>query len=498
MKRIVLIILFFNLLLAAKTQQVASIELKVQHVDEGIITVTLPVNNVVFWGASRIDTIRAKKTHIIQLSDKQTGFVNMEVFGRTVKLFVQKGDHIRIYIDEEDEKEPFRIEGNNQAGQLALSKNDLPYVGNLISRYKNDSTAVLLSKHVETDKQLRVDLFKLLYDQKKIDQAFYNFALLTLNYFHASLVSEIIYSKFNLTLLPKEHPQHSNSFPSDLGSLWEQTYKKYPVNNVTALQTFGYSDGFNTYAGNYINGYVSWLKARYGTGNAYMGNWSAEIHEMLQRIQNNLDAPIAEFAEASVLYAELSAEKNYGELLKLTDAYRKKYPGSTYLPYMQTLIDKAIAYERLVNKEFSYDQKFVPDYARINSFAELMVHFKGKPVYIEFWATWCYTCKDQFDYQKELNQYLEKKGIVHLFVSVDHQNAINDWKDQIKLHDLKGYHIRANPSLVKSLSAIFWDGKGYALPLYAIMTAGGKIANDDALKPADRKKLFQQLDTAVQ
>lgn len=169
-----------------------------------------------------------------------------------------------------------------------------------------------------------------------------------------------------------------------------------------------------------------------------------------------------------------------------------------YWPYLQPLVQKARDYQARVGADFSPDHIFVTDFARINSFAELMQHFKGKPVYVEFWATWCFTCKDQFNYQKDLHKFLQLKGIAHLFISVDHPTAGNEWKDLIKYYDLKGYHVRANPSLLKSLSAIFWDGKGYALPLYAIMSASGKILNDDALKPADKKRLYQQLESATQ
>lgn len=499
MLRFAFVVIFFvGITVVAPAQTVASIELKVQNLEEGIFTVTVPVNHTVFWGASRIDTLKAKKAHVISLNESQTGFVQMEVLGRIIRLFVQKGDHLKVNINEEDETQPLKIDGNNSAGQFTLSNNDLLYVGNLISRYKSDTTAALLSKHVEADKKLRSDVFKILFDQKKIDQAFYSFVTLTLDYYHATLLSEIIYSKFNLTQLPKEHPQYTGFFPPDFGALWEQVYKQYPVNNVAALQSFGYSDGFNTYAGNYLNGYVSWLKTRYGTGNNFKPDWSAEIKETFQRMQNNLNVQVAEFVEAGMLFAELSLEKNYDELLKLTDAFRKKYTNSAYWNYLQPLVNTAQAYQKKVSTDFTSEQLFVPDYARVNSFAELMQHFKGKPVYIEFWATWCYTCKDQFNYQKDLNKFLQSKGIAHVFVSVDHQNSINEWKELIKFHDLKGSHIRANPSLVKSLSAIFWDGKGYALPLYAIMGASGKILNDDALKPADRKRLYQQIESLVQ
>lgn len=493
MKRFFFAMLVTCCSLPAWAQKAAtSIELKVKDVEEGIVTVTLPVNHTVFWGASRVDTLQKNKPHVIGLSDSQTGFVSIDVFGRIIRLFVQKNNHIRVSVDEENTEHPVAIEGDNSAGQQLLTSSELPYAGNMIVRYKNDTTASLLLNHVEQDKKVRQQVYELLYEQKKIDKPFYDFIMLTMDYYHASLISEVIYNKYNFTQLPKEHPQYKPVFPADFAALWEKTYKQYPVNNPAGLQTPGYNDGFNTYAGNYISGYIGWLKNKYGTASV-TATWSLEMRETLQRIQNNLQNPIAEYVEAGVLYTELSLEKNYGELIKMTADFKKRYPYSIYTPYMNPLLDKANAYYDKVKGGFTSEQKVIPDYARINSFKELMALFKGKPVFIEFWSTWCITCKDQFDHEKELHKFLQSKNAEHLFISVDHQIETEEWKELIRYYDLKGNHIRANPSLIKDLSNIFWNGKGYALPLYAVISASGNIVEEDALRPADRKRLYQQI-----
>lgn len=477
---------------ALAQKPVANIELKVKDVEEGIVTVTLPVNHTVFWPASKVDTIKKNKPHLIGLSDSQTGFVTIDVFGRTIRLFVQKNNRIRVLIDEENTENPVQIEGDNRAGQELLTSSELPYAGNMIVRYKHDTTAALLLNHVEQDKKVRQQVYAILYEQKKIDKSFFDFISLTLDYYHASLLSEVIYSKYNVTQLPKEHPQYKPVFPADFAALWEKIYKQYPVNNPAAMQTPGYNDGFNTYVGNYISGYVGWLKNKYGTASVAV-NWSAEMRETLQRIQNNLQEPVAEYVEAGILYTELSLEKNYGDLIKMTNDFKRRYPRSIYFIYMEPMLEKADAYYNKVKGDFTSEQKLIPDYARINSFKELMSLFKGKPVFIEFWATWCITCKDQFDHEKSLHQYLQSKNVEHLFISLDHQVETDEWKELIKYYDLKGSHIRANPSLIKDLTKIFWNGKAYALPLYVAISASGNIVEEDALRPADKKRLYQQL-----
>lgn len=494
LKRLCLLFVFLYSLLTVNAQKpLATIEVKVVGLDEGLINILTPVKHTIFWGALRTDTIRGKKPYIISLNETQTGFVNIDVLNREIKLFVQKGDAIRVTIDEDNEATPFTIEGNNKEGQLQLTKAELLYPGSLIMRYKNDTTATMLEKHVEDDKNVRLNVFKLLFDQRKVDKAFFDFITLTLDYYHASLISEVIASKYAATTLPKDNPFYKPDFAADFGILWERVYKQYLVNNPKALQTFGYADKFNTYAGDYLSGYLSWQRNKTGGSSALLNDPVAEMKEMFKRIQNNMQPPVAEFVEADLLYSSLQLEQNYSTLGLLFNDFKRRYPQSAYTPYIQPLADRAIAYDKKVNQPFTADQKIIPDYASISSFRDLMLLFKGKTVYIEFWATWCITCKDQFDKEPELHKYLQSKGVEHLFISVDVDNKEAEWKELIKYHDLKGSHIKANERLIRDLSRIFWNGKGYALPLYVIIASDGKIVEADALAPADRKKLYQQI-----
>jgi thiol-disulfide isomerase/thioredoxin len=474
--------------LAQKPQ--ATIELKIAQTDNAVIHFLLPVNHHIFWGALRTDTVRSKKSYIISLNENQTGFVSIDILNSTIKLFVQKGDAIRIYIDEDNEETPVNIEGNNKAGQFLLTKMDLPYPGSLIMRYKNDTTAALLQKHIENDKEVRLNVFKLLYEEKKIDKFFYDFITLTLDYYHASLISEVIASKYATTTLPKDNPFYTPDFSLDFGLLWEKVYKQYVVNNPTALQTFGYSDKFNTYAADYLGGYLSWQKNKQHSLPAA----EADIKEIFVRIQYNMQPVVAEFVQADLLYAALQTQENYKDIAPLYSDFKKRYPQSAYTVFMQPLADKAIAYNKKINQAFTSKQKIIPDYSAINSFANLMQMFRGKTVYIEFWATWCITCKDQFDNEAALHKYLQSKGVEHLFILVDVNNKEAEWKALIKYFDLKGNHIKANEQLVRDVSKIFWNGKMYALPLYVIVNADGNIAEADALAPSDGKKLYQQIE----
>lgn len=475
----------------------ATISLEVTNGKKKTVAFTLPVNHTAFWGAVKEDTLHNGK-YYFRLAETQTGFVDIKVMDISIRLFVQAGDHLKLYINNADHEKPLRIEGNNAAGQEVFSTMELPYPGNLVLRYKKDSTAGLLEKHIESDKKVRLQVFRVLYNQRKIDKAFMDFMLMGLDYYHASVMSEVISGKYALTGLSGDHPQYKPFFPADFAALWEKLYKQYPVTNDAALRSFGFSAGYNLYAGNYINGYLHWISNRNRAVPVVTTNWTMGMREKLQTIQRNLPGAVAEFIEAGVLFTELSREKNHAALLNFSADFKRRYPQSMYTAFLDPLLKDAVSYYNKVKGDFSADQKLIPHYASIDSFKQLMRPFLGKVVFIEFWASWCITCKDQFDHEESLDRYLKSKNVEHLFISVDNKAHEEEWKELIKYYNLKGSHIRANESLLKDLSRIFWQGRGYALPLYVVISRSGYIVEFDSYRPSEKKKLFDQIEKYVQ
>ena len=50
--------------------------------------------------------------------------------------------------------------------------------------------------------------------------------------------------------------------------------------------------------------------------------------------------------------------------------------------------------------------------------------YKGKVVYLDFWASWCAPCKLSFPYMKYLNDNFADKGLVVVADNLDHSTAL--------------------------------------------------------------------------
>ncbi|SMC61204.1 TlpA family protein disulfide reductase, partial [Pedobacter nyackensis] len=196
------------------------------------------------------------------------------------------------------------------------------------------------------------------------------------------------------------------------------------------------------------------------------------------------------------LWNEMMQDKFQPVLLELFNDFKKQYPKSNFSTHLQSNAKQIEDFNKKKNEDLNQKQKIIADYGKINSFAQLLNQFGDKTVFIDVWATWCWPCKAEFKYSKDLEQFLNAKGIEMLFISTDKDEVDEQWKTMIKYYNLKGWHIRANKVLLQDLMDKFWDGKGYAIPRY-ILVSGGKVINANTLKPSDKEQLYSQLTTEL-
>lgn len=52
--------------------------------------------------------------------------------------------------------------------------------------------------------------------------------------------------------------------------------------------------------------------------------------------------------------------------------------------------------------------------------------YKGKVVYLDFWASWCSPCRQSFPWMKELQAAKGKEGLVIIAVNVDQEKKLAD------------------------------------------------------------------------
>lgn len=142
-----------------------------------------------------------------------------------------------------------------------------------------------------------------------------------------------------------------------------------------------------------------------------------------------------------------------------------------------------------------------PSYLRINGYQNenllndngqfvtwkgMLERYKGKVIYIDFWATWCGPCISEFPYYKKLRKQFKPDEIAFVYISKDVEKV--KWLAAIDEFGLKGYgdnFLFAVPdnSLIKKTFYI------NSIPRFMIFDKNGILVYKEALRPSDPELL---------
>jgi thiol-disulfide isomerase/thioredoxin len=107
--------------------------------------------------------------------------------------------------------------------------------------------------------------------------------------------------------------------------------------------------------------------------------------------------------------------------------------------------------------------------------------FKGKVVYIDYWATWCMPCMMEINKAKKLKTYFQNNdNIVFLYVSIDKDEQ--KWKDVVEKKDIKGYHLISSGGKEDNLLQRFGIN---TIPRFMLVNKAGKIVDYTAKTPGE-------------
>ncbi len=118
-----------------------------------------------------------------------------------------------------------------------------------------------------------------------------------------------------------------------------------------------------------------------------------------------------------------------------------------------------------------------------------LADFRGKMLFIDFWASWCAPCKAQMPYVRELEEHYAGKDIVFASVSLD--NTKKAWLKGVADENLHGVVLHAEGAFKNPFPVAYGI---QSIPRFMLIDAGGKLISDNMPRPQDKKEVMALID----
>ena len=195
------------------------------------------------------------------------------------------------------------------------------------------------------------------------------------------------------------------------------------------------------------------------------------IEEKLYLAEKLYDDKSLEYVKAIHIYREF----DHGEFEVAENLYHSFKEEEPVKDYISILSDNYEAEKRMLPgnpaPEFELED--------IDGNKVSLEDFRGKVVYLDFWASWCPPCMREVPYAKELKERFDDvDDLVFLYISVDEDEEA--WKSTVDEREIEGVHLNIE-GRDNEVSNSYNLG---SIPSYLIIDRNGVIFDNNAKRPS--------------
>lgn len=131
-----------------------------------------------------------------------------------------------------------------------------------------------------------------------------------------------------------------------------------------------------------------------------------------------------------------------------------------------------------------------------NSLQELAKtkELQDKWILVDMWATWCLPCRQEFQYSAALHEWLKQyPQIAMVYLSIDRKEEEKQWKKDIELFRLEGYHLRASNEMKQDIAEKLFQSGSIFVPRYILLDKAGQVVVFDLPRPSDMNAMEKKI-----
>ncbi len=155
--------------------------------------------------------------------------------------------------------------------------------------------------------------------------------------------------------------------------------------------------------------------------------------------------------------------------------------------YMDFCNDQTKAKIEENKKKTGYTLNDTPKTEADKIFETIMQKYRGKVIYVDFWATWCGPCRSGIEKIKPLKEEMDSAKVAFVYIT-NESSPLETWKNMIP--DIKGEHYRLKQDEWNYLSSKF---NLTGIPHYVLVGQDGNVINP-ALKFLSNSEIKQLLE----
>jgi thiol-disulfide isomerase/thioredoxin len=389
-------------------------------------------------------------------------------------LYVQPGDSVSIQINTKPTPS-VNISGNSAEENAFLQQFFTPYASMF------DDTLNQAKMLATTIDAYEAELFKLKREQENVLKESEQYSRLSAE-FRAFIEDQILYHYWgSLLTYPIARANSSTSILTvdPIPDVMLEGLKNVTLNDESALIADAYR--------NFVKNYCVYFTSK-ANGFKKFTDYTISADKKLAMARAKFDEPIFTYWLARFVADECGRLAPF-MVKKLQSELKEKDTKEIYYSIVTAYCDALPAVENVKQGDknskgssAASDNKEL-DLVDVDGKSVELSKYKGKVVYIDFWASWCGPCRQMMPFSKKIHEELtdkEKKQIVFLYISIDASKEA--WLKGMKDMGMEGENV-ISPGNWQSKAVRYFQFNG--IPRYMIMNKKGEIVDFNAKRPAD-------------